>query len=199
MCIALVSRANVVVAPWQLLSGESVCVRINSEAAEISGVYEFADWNPGNSIYFPIFAGYGDSASKCLAEANLRVKMGELNLTDITPCEAPAGVREVEGGPKVFWFKIGSDDRKAEELIKEVGSIRISVEFKQRLLAQEFYYLPVIPTRAKQAPSERAWRYQMVVRSLNKVSSVVSSGVDYERFGDSLVVYLKDQQIVEIK
>ena len=195
------ARANVLVGPDPPLRlvGETVVAKVSSGNVDVSGVFEFVDWSARENIYFPIFADAKDDVVKCLDDAKLTVRIGDEILSDIMPCDWPPGIWKGSNMPKVFWFKIGSDDAKAMELLKTNGAIRITVEYTQKLLNQNFYYLPLIPRRKDEVPVGRAWRYQLIVRGAKRVPSVNTGDIDFERFGDGLVVYLKNQQLVVIK
>jgi len=177
------------------LLGETVYVRIGTTAGDVEGVYEFSD--SVRELLVPVFAATKTPAAEALNDAQLRVMIDDIELTQLAPAEAPFEMKGLPRGVKLVWFSTSAAPGDTERLEKTPArTVRLS--YRQPLLHDRFLYLPVIAPGAARTGDARNWRYQMFVRSIDRLFSAPELPADSRHLGDVLVVYLRDRELVDL-
>jgi hypothetical protein len=197
---AILASANLYV-PKAKLAGETVQVILDATNAEVSAIFEFEDWMTLDEkiVYFPIFGYPTSNAIQVLTEAKFELEAADKKLHIALPCEPPERFKDLSKTYNIHWYSVNLDHLFEGEVPSVGHNSIIKFRYIQPLIAGKFHYLPVIIGRSNYETSARAWQYQMHVRSFIKVPQVLSMKSSYERLGDSVVVYLKHGEIVEIQ
>jgi hypothetical protein len=196
--------------PKAKLAGETVYVQLTKDSARVTAVFEFEQLQTkdGLIVYFPIFSNAADDPIRVLADSRFELSVGDKTVNFAKPCPAPEWTKDIKTDHRICWFtaNIGDlifyqDDKSVVVETNESTVIRFS--YTQPLIHGRFYYLPVIPGASVPDwdwnKNRYSWNYQMFARSGLRVTDVSSKGTLYEPLEDSVVVYLKDREIVEIQ
>ncbi len=193
-------RGNVYI-PDARLSGETVHVRMGKDSAAITALFAFEHDLTRNdrTFYFPIFSDDNSTSAQVLAIAGLELEVDGKKQSMATPCDTPNGLKGLPSTPRIYWFSANLDD-----LIEDSGTeaidkpITIRVSYSQARIHGSVHYLPII-IGGTGSLAHRSWNYQLHAHSGARVTRVISKGTDYEQIADSVVVYLKDRELVELK
>jgi len=187
--------------PKAKLAGEIVQVHMLNDVARVTAIFEFEEQVTADAkiIYFPIFALDNDGPVQVLTNAEFELDANDKTQGIATPCPTPERFRKIKFTPRVCWFAADIDELTAQPGIHAVERVVIRASYTQPLIHGRFYYLPVIVGAVDHNKDRRQWNYQMYVYSGSRVTQVLSEGTDYEQLGDSVVVFLRDGEIVEIK
>jgi len=179
------------------MTGESVYVHL-SDRADATVVGAFEEWAGGEAeaLYFPIFGRAGDAPLRVLDESGLEVDLNGKRVETLAPCAPPDGFKNVAAGRRVFWFKADVAETLADE--KPATVLQVRVRYTQALIAGRFYYLPVLPRQPGELMGERPWAWQLHARSDVKVPKVLGTTVEREQLRDTVIVYLRHAEVVEI-
>jgi hypothetical protein len=195
------TRANFYI-PKAKLSGETVYVRLVKDTAAVTAIFEFDEWETRDDklIYFPMFATGSEDPVKVLARADFELEIGGKKIGIATPCAPPRKFRDIPSGPKILWFAANLDLLIGDTAVDINQRVIVRASYVQPLIQGVFYYLPVIAGQSDDLDREkRSWRYQMHARSTLRITTVLSKKSDFEQLGDSVVVFLKDGEIVEVR
>lgn len=190
------ARGNLYI-PNAKLAGETVHVRLMKNAAVVTAVFEFEEFltRDAKIVYFPIFSENAHNPVEVLANSEFELAVGDKKQAIATPCPPPEGLGNIPNRPRVFWFSANIDDLTDDTVI---FPLVIKVTYTQPRIQGRFHYLPIIPGAAGES-TKRSWNYQMLAYSGSRVTQVTSKPSDYEQLADSVVVYLKDRQPVELQ
>lgn len=189
--------ANIYV-PKAKLAGETVSALLIADAAMITAVFQFEDWETKDEkiAYFPIFSTDTDPV-RVLAKSRFEFRIGDKTGTAV-PCKAPRSVVQLPSGVRVFWYAIHFEDLIDDvDLNATLHPLAIRVSYLQPLIGRQFFYLPSIAGFAIYK-EQRSWPFQLHVRSAERSLRVVSTS-DYESLGDALTVYLRDGALVVLE
>jgi hypothetical protein len=196
---ALPANANLYV-PRAKLAGETVRVRLQKDSAEVTAVFEFAEWftRDAKVLYFPIFSADVVDPIQLLARSGFELEIEGQKIGMAAPCAPPARFKLIPGSPRIYWFSADLEEL-GEKWNEEVfPRVVVRVSYSQPMVRGSFYYLPII-VGTSEKEERRAWHYQMQLHAASRVPRVLSKGTDYEQLADTVVVYLKDGEIVEVR
>jgi hypothetical protein len=191
------ASANVFV-PKAKLAGETVSARLIADAAIVTAVFQFEEWETKDEkiAYFPIFSTETDPI-RVLAKSRFEFRIGDKTGTAL-PCAAPRSAVQLPSGIRLFWYAIHFDDLiEVTDLNATPHPLAIRVSYLQPLIGGKFFYLPSIAGFTVEK-EQRSWPFQLHVRSAERSLRVVSAS-DYELLGDALTVYLRDGALVVIE
>lgn len=187
--------------PKATLAGETVYVRLGRDSADVTAVFAFEYYwytKDAKIVYFPLFAPDGVAPIKVLERAKIEFEVADQKVVVASPCPAPPGMMDTWQGSRIHWFAVNLEYAvESDKLDNKTDNILICFSYSQPLIGGRFYYLPIIPRESPR--SDGSWAYQMLVRSAAKPVVVVSEKTDYIRLADTIVVYLKHGEVVEIQ
>jgi hypothetical protein len=177
------------------VAGESVYVRLSDLAGEVDGTLELS--STSKEVLVPVFAEAKTRAATVVKETRLRVLLDDIEFSEITPAAAPFAVPGLPPDVKVVWLAATVAPADAARLAEATGTT-LRVSYRQPLLHDRFFYLPVIAPGHERASAKRNWPFQMFVRSTDRLLAPPEPPADSQHLGDILVVYLRDRQLVEL-
>jgi len=197
---ATLASANLYI-PKAKLAGETVQVLMDAINADVNAVFEFEDWMTLDDkiVYLPIFSQQSDDPIRTLSQAKFELDVGGKKIQAALPCEPPERFKSLSKEHRIHWYAINLDHLFEDEVPGFGNNVTIRLHYVQPLIADQFYYLPVIIGHSTNDASTTEWKYQMYVRSFIKIAQVISKKSRYERLGDSVVVLLRDAEIVQIR
>lgn len=149
-----------------------------------------------DQIRVPLFARADVDAEHCLAHAALLLGWGDVSIREFELVEV-AGRNSSPAGATVYWFMPSGEARaRYRDVRNEARRIRLS--FRQPLLSGRVVFAPSLPLIEFEKDA-RPWHRQLFIRSLRtNLLGRVSAGVEHERLGDGLLIWLRDEAYVEI-
>ncbi len=185
--------------PSSELRGETVYVLVGETESRVDAVYDIADFaKTAEHLLFPLFGQADANPKDVLAWARLRVSFNGKALTGISLAKPPGASPATPAELQVVWARINTGPASTSQPRASSG-LALRISYVQPHIDGRFYYLPQsLPIELSETRGT-SWRYSLIARSPDLPLRFSVGESRWERLGDILVVYLKQDQIVMIE
>lgn len=185
--------------PGSDLRGETVYVLVGETESRVEAVYDISDFaKAAEHLLFPLFGRADANPKDVLAWARFRVSFDGKALTGISLTKPPEASPPTPAELQVVWARINTGPAFATQPRANSG-LALRIAYVQPHIDGRFYYLPQsLPIESSEVRGI-SWRYSLIARSPDLPLGFSVGESRWERLGDILVVYLKQDQIVMIQ